>query len=56
MDKQMIPGCTYSAPQIASVGLTEAAARARGLDIRVGRFPFGNGKLSRSAMTTASLR
>ena len=45
MNKAMIPHCTYCAPQIASVGLTEADAKAKGLDIRVGRFPFaGNGK------------
>jgi dihydrolipoamide dehydrogenase len=45
MDKQLIPGCTYCSPQIASVGLTEQAAKNRKLDIRVGRFPFvGNGK------------
>jgi len=45
MDKLKIPGCTYCAPQIASVGLTEAAAKEQKLDIRVGRFPFiGNGK------------
>jgi dihydrolipoamide dehydrogenase len=45
MDKNLIPGCTYCNPQIASVGLTEAAAKAKGVDIRVGRFPFvGNGK------------
>jgi dihydrolipoamide dehydrogenase len=45
MDKRLIPGCTYCAPQIASVGLTEAAAKEQKLDIRVGRFPFvGNGK------------
>jgi len=45
MNKAMIPGCTYCTPQVASVGLTEAAAKAKGLDIRVGRFPFvGNGK------------
>jgi dihydrolipoamide dehydrogenase len=45
MNKLMIPGCTYCTPQIASVGLTEQAAKAKGLDIRVGRFPFvGNGK------------
>jgi dihydrolipoamide dehydrogenase len=45
MDRLKIPGCTYCAPQIASVGLTEAAAKANKLDIRVGRFPFiGNGK------------
>jgi len=45
MDKLKIPGCTYCAPQIASVGLTEAAAKDKKLGIRVGRFPFiGNGK------------
>jgi dihydrolipoamide dehydrogenase len=45
MDKMLIPGCTYCNPQVASVGLTEAAAKAKGIDIRVGRFPFvGNGK------------
>ena len=45
MNKFMIPGCTYCAPQIASVGLTEQAAKEKKLEIRVGRFPFiGNGK------------
>jgi dihydrolipoyl dehydrogenase len=45
MDKNLIPGCTYCAPQVASVGLTEAAAKEKKLDVRVGRFPFvGNGK------------
>jgi len=45
MNKLMIPGCTYCTPQIASVGLTEKAAKDTGLDIRVGRFPFSaNGK------------
>jgi dihydrolipoamide dehydrogenase len=45
LDKLKIPGCTYCTPQIASVGLTEAAAKEKKLDIRVGRFPFiGNGK------------
>ncbi|MFQ3622722.1 MAG: dihydrolipoyl dehydrogenase [Acetobacteraceae bacterium] len=40
-----IPGCTYCRPQVASVGLTEAQARAKGHEVRVGRFPFvGNGK------------
>lgn len=40
-----IPGCTYCLPQVASVGLTEAAAKEKGRKIRVGRFPFmGNGK------------
>jgi dihydrolipoamide dehydrogenase len=45
MNKLFIPGCTYCSPQIASVGLTEQAAKEKKLDIRVGRFPFvGNGK------------
>ncbi len=40
-----IPGCTYSYPQIASVGLTETQAKQVGYDIKVGKFPFiGNGK------------
>lgn len=40
-----IPGCTYASPQIASVGLTEAQAKEKGLDVKVGRFPFRvNGK------------
>ncbi|MFY9989886.1 MAG: dihydrolipoyl dehydrogenase, partial [Rhodoplanes sp.] len=45
LDKRLIPGCTYCYPQIASVGLTEAAAKENGYDLRVGRFPFAaNGK------------
>jgi len=45
MDKANIPGCTYSRPQVASVGLTEAAAKAAGRKVKVGKFPFiGNGK------------
>ena len=35
-----IPGCTYTTPEIASVGLTEKAAREKGLPIKVGKFPF----------------
>ncbi len=45
LDTGNIPGCTYCRPQVASVGLTEAAAKAAGHEVRVGRFPFiGNGK------------
>ena len=45
MDKNLIPGCTYCHPQVASVGLTEAKAKEMKLDVRVGKFPFvGNGK------------
>ena len=39
LDKSAIPACTYSAPQVASVGLTEEAARAEGRSVKVGRFP-----------------
>ena len=40
-----IPGCTYSRPQVASVGLTEAKAKEGGRAVKVGKFPFiGNGK------------
>ena len=42
-----IPGCTYTTPEVASVGLTEKAAREQGLDIKVGKFPFtASGKAS----------
>ncbi len=45
MKKEYIPGCTYCHPQVASVGLTEAKAKAAGYEVNVGRFPFiGNGK------------
>ncbi|HEX4891360.1 MAG TPA: dihydrolipoyl dehydrogenase, partial [Alphaproteobacteria bacterium] len=45
LETKNVPGCTYCMPQVASVGLTEAAARAAGREVRVGRFPFaGNGK------------
>ncbi|MEL7489860.1 MAG: dihydrolipoyl dehydrogenase [Pseudomonadota bacterium] len=45
LDVTNIPGCTYCNPQIASVGLTESAAKAKGHKVKVGRFPFnGNGK------------
>jgi dihydrolipoamide dehydrogenase len=45
IDRSRIPACTYSRPQVASVGLTERAAREAGYTVRVGRFPYqGNGK------------
>jgi dihydrolipoamide dehydrogenase len=45
LDISKIPACTYCWPQIASIGMTEAAAKASGRNIKVGRFPFvGNGK------------
>lgn len=45
VDKANIAACTYSRPQVASVGLTEAAARLAGRELKIGKFPFaGNGK------------
>jgi dihydrolipoamide dehydrogenase len=45
IDWSNIPGCTYCRPQVASVGLSEARAKAAGHEVKVGRFPFiGNGK------------
>ena len=45
LNKSLIPGCTYCRPQVASVGMTEAAAIDAGHEVKVGRFPFlANGK------------
>jgi dihydrolipoamide dehydrogenase len=45
IDRNRIPGCTYTEPGIGSVGLTEAQARAEGRNVKVGRFPFaGNSR------------
>ena len=45
MKKNLIPGCTYSMPQVASVGLTEQKAKEQGIKVKIGRFPFiANGK------------
>ncbi|MBM3521989.1 MAG: dihydrolipoyl dehydrogenase [Alphaproteobacteria bacterium] len=45
LDTSNIPGCTYCMPQVASVGMTEAKAKASGRKVRVGKFPYlGNGK------------
>ncbi len=40
LDYGKIPGCTYCQPQVASIGLTERAAREKGIDLKIGRFPF----------------
>jgi dihydrolipoamide dehydrogenase len=45
--RDRVPGCTYCDPQIGSVGLTEAAAREKGYQVKVGKFPFSaNSKAS----------
>ena len=41
IDYDQVPACTYSDPEIGSVGLTEQEAITRGFDVRVGTFPFG---------------
>jgi len=47
LDYKNIPGCTYTTPEIASCGLTEAAAKEAGYDIKIGKFPFtASGKAS----------
>ncbi|MFG6686116.1 dihydrolipoyl dehydrogenase [Mariniflexile sp. HNIBRBA6329] len=47
LDYGNIPGCTYCTPEIASVGLTEKQAKEKGIDIKVGKFPFSaSGKAS----------
>lgn len=49
LDYKNIPGCTYTNPEIASCGLTEAAAKEAGYEIKVGKFPFtASGKASAS--------
>ena len=52
VDYDNIPSVTYCHPEVASVGLTEAAARARGLDIEVGTFPFSANGRARTAGDT----
>ncbi|MEX0787152.1 MAG: dihydrolipoyl dehydrogenase [Dehalococcoidia bacterium] len=45
LEYEKLPRCTYCQPQVASLGLTEAQARERGIDVKVGTFPYrGNGK------------
>jgi dihydrolipoamide dehydrogenase len=52
-----IPGCTYASPQVASVGLTEPQAKARGLEVRVGRFPLrANGKAIAAGQTEGFIK
>jgi len=51
VDYTNIPGCTYCQPQIASIGLTEKAAKEKGLEVTIGRFDF---KASGKAMATAN--
>ena len=57
INRNRIPGCTYTEPGIGSVGLTEAQARAQGFTVKVGKFPFvANSKATILGSTTASSR
>ena len=57
LDYGNIPGCTYSSPEIASVGLTEAQAKEHGYDIKVGKFPFSaSGKAQASGTTDGFIK
>ena len=52
-----VPACTYSSPEVASCGLTEAKAKERGFEVKVGRFPFtANGKASILANRTGFIK
>jgi dihydrolipoamide dehydrogenase len=52
IDYNNVPGCTYCTPEIASVGYTEAAAKAAGYEVKVGRFPLSaSGKASAAGAT-----
>lgn len=57
LNRANIPGCTYTRPQIASVGITEAQAKEKGIKIKVGKFqPIGNGKAIASGETTGLVK
>ncbi len=52
-----VPSCTYADPQVASVGITEAQAKQRGFEVKVGRFPFRvNGKAIAAGETTGLVK
>jgi len=52
IDYNNVPGCTYCSPEIASVGLTEKAAKDAGYEVKIGKFPFmASGKASAAGST-----
>ncbi len=52
IDYNNVPGCTYCTPEVASVGLTEKAAKDAGYEVKVGKFPFiASGKASAAGAT-----
>ncbi|MDQ3102059.1 MAG: dihydrolipoyl dehydrogenase [Bacteroidota bacterium] len=52
LDYNNIPGCTYCSPEVASVGLTEKAAREKGMEIKVGKFPYSASGKAKAAGNT----
>jgi dihydrolipoamide dehydrogenase len=57
LNRANIPGCTYTRPQIASVGMTEAQTKEKGLKVKIGRFqPIGNGKAIASGETVGLVK
>jgi dihydrolipoamide dehydrogenase len=55
IDYDQVPSCTYCSPEVASVGLSEAEAKKRGHDVRIGRFPFSANAKSGILLETAGL-
>ncbi len=55
LDYGQIPGCTYCQPQVASVGLTEKACKEKGIEIKIGRFPFSASGKARAIGHTEGL-
>jgi dihydrolipoamide dehydrogenase len=55
MDYKVVPGCTYTHPEVASVGLTEQQAREAGYDLQIGRFPFSASGRAQTAGETEGL-
>jgi len=55
LDYGQIPGCTYCQPQVASVGLTEKACKDKGIEIKIGRFPFSASGKARAIGHTEGL-
>src|SRR5207247_3401727 len=53
LNYDQVPGCTYCAPEVASIGLTEAKAKERGYDVAVGKFPFSANPKARILNDTA---
>ena len=55
LDYGQIPGCTYCQPQVASVGLTEKACKDKGIEVKIGRFPFAASGKARAIGHTEGL-